>query len=132
MQRARPARAFLAEDFVPVDLARLQLANCRVPTVGATQRCANSEAALSKVQSIARGPAHAVILRPYQVRLVHPALEHKIFEQPPHRVIGQCSHDGGLQPEASPQSASDVVFSAALPSTKATSGMYTFVPRIET
>src|SRR5207302_9043623 len=110
-----PPRTFPAEDRVPVDLTRLQLAYSRVSTVVAAQCRTNSKPALGEVQAIASSHADAVILYPRDMRLVYAALEQQIFEQSSHRVVSQRSDDGGLQPEASPQSASDVVLSAALP-----------------
>ena len=111
----QPARALLAEDLVPVDLARLQLAHRRVTAVAATQRRAYAKPALRKVQPVAHRAPDAVVLHPLHVRLVHAALQHQVFDQPAHGIIGQRGHHRRLQSEAPPQPARHVVLAAALP-----------------
>ena len=54
----QPARAELAEDVVPVEIARLELAGGGVAAVRNADRAAHAEAALGEVQAVAhrRGP----------------------------------------------------------------------------
>jgi hypothetical protein len=102
-----------------------------VPAVRTTKRCANAKAALSEVQSIAGCSADAIVLCPYQMRLIDAALQHQIFEQPPDRVVCQCSDDCSLQAEASPQAASNVVLAAPLPYIELAGGSHPHVAGIE-
>ena len=111
----KPARTFVAKDLFPVDVARLELRNGRVAAVGASERRAHAEAAFGKVQTVADCAADAVVLHPLNVRLIHTALVDQILDKPTDRIVGKCCHDGGIQTEASLQSARDVVFAAAFP-----------------
>ena len=56
----QPARADLAENVVPVEIAGLELAGGGIAAVGNAHRAAHAEAALGEIQAVADGAAHAV------------------------------------------------------------------------
>ena len=111
----QPARAEFAEDAVPVEVARLELAGGGMAAVGNAHRAAHAEAALGEVQAVAHRAAHAVEGRPLDEFRVHAALQNKILQQPADFVVGKGGGDGGFQAKAAPQAARDVVFAAAFP-----------------
>ena len=56
----QPAHAELAEDVVPIEIARLELAGGGVAAIGNAHRAAHAEAALGEIQAVAHRAAHAV------------------------------------------------------------------------
>src|SRR6267143_4286893 len=110
----KPARARLSKNLIPIDVARLQLRDRGVPTIVTSQRCTHAEAALRKIEAVARGAAHAIVLHPAHQRLVHAALVNEILKEPPDRIIGERRDDRGVQAETTLQPACNVVFPSAL------------------
>ena len=98
--------------------------------VGAAERRADAEAALGEVEAVAHGAADAVVLHPPDA-LVDAALEHQVFDQAAHRVVGERRHDRGGQAEAAPQPARDVVLAAAFPHLERAGGVDAAVAGIE-
>src|SRR5437764_14295055 len=72
--RVKPSHAFLPEDFLPINLAGLELRDSRVPSVGAAESGAHAEATLRKVQAVTNRAPHAIVLDPADVGLIHAAL----------------------------------------------------------
>ena len=126
----KPAGAERAEDLVPVDVAGFQLRDGGVPAIGATQRGAHAEASLGEVEAVAHGAADAVVLHPGHA-LFDAALEHQVFHEAAHRVVGQRGHDGGVEPEAALQPARDVVLAAAFPDLEGAGGVDAAIARVE-
>src|SRR2546428_2249717 len=110
----KPARALLSEYLIPIDIAGLELRHCRMPTIVASERSTHSEAALRKVEAVARRAADAVMFYPAHQRLVHAALINKILKKPADGIIGERGDDRGVQAETTFQPACDVVFPTAL------------------
>src|SRR4030095_5737205 len=111
----KPARALLAEDLLPIDVARPELRHGGVAAVRASDRRARAEAPLSEVQPVAHVPSNAVIWRPPHVRLIDAALIDQVLNQTTHRIVGEGGHDRGLQSEAALHASGGVVFAAAFP-----------------
>src|SRR5206468_2290612 len=95
-----PARAVLAEDALPVDLAGLELARRAVRAIGAAERAADAEAALGEVEAVADAAADAVVGDPANVRLIDAALVEAVLDQPSDGIVGERRHHGGVEPEA--------------------------------
>src|SRR5262245_36244689 len=85
----KPAHAFCAEDLFPVDVARTQLRNGRMTTIGTTGSRTHAKTALSKVETVANSTSDAVELHPLHVRLVHAALVDQILDQSAHCVVSK-------------------------------------------
>src|SRR5579863_418018 len=96
----KPARATFAENFIPVDFARSQLRDRRMPAIGTTQSWTNAESPLGEIQSIPRCAADAVELNPTNQRLIDAALIDKILQQPAHRIIDNRRDDCTFEAEA--------------------------------
>ena len=126
-----PPHALLAEKPLPVDHARLELADRRQPAVGAAPRAAAAEAALDEVEPVADGPADAVVRRPDDVRDVHPALEHEVLHQTPDRIVGERGHRRRPHAEAAPEASHHVVLAAALPDLELARGVNASVAGVE-
>src|SRR5713226_7656813 len=110
----KPARALLAKNLIPIDVAGLQLRDCRVPAIVTSERCTHPEAAFRKIEAVTRRAAHPIVFHPAHQRLVHTALVNEILKELPNRVIGECRDYRGVQAETSFQPARDVIFSSAL------------------
>ena len=113
--RVQPARAKFAEDVVPIEVARLELAGGAVAAVGNAHRAPHPEAALGEIQAVAHRPPHAVVWHPLDELGGDTALEDEVLEQPADVVVRERGADGGPQAEAAPQAAGDIVFAAAFP-----------------
>ena len=111
----QPARAGLAEEGVPVEIAGLELAGGGIAAIGNAHRAANAVTALGEVQPVAHRAAHAVKRQPFDEFRVHTALQNKILDEPADVVVGERRADGGLEAEAASQAARNIVFAAALP-----------------
>src|SRR6476646_10741505 len=127
-----PARAELAEDLIPVDVAGFKLGNSRVPPVRATESRAGTKTALREVQSVSHAAAHTVIIHPLHLPLINAALVEKILEQSPHWIVSNCGDDGRIEAKATLQPASYVVFASALGDRKGPSRGNAVIPRIKT
>src|SRR5262249_5077385 len=107
-----PARALFAEDVVPVNVAAPKLRYRGVAPVGGPQRGSDSEASLCEIQTITHGAANSVVSHPAHQALVHASLIHQVFDQASDGIVGERSHNRGVQPEAALQAARNVVLSA--------------------
>src|SRR5262249_30869825 len=114
----KPSHAELAEEVVPVHIGRTKLAGRRESTIGDTKCAARAEAPLGKVQSIADGPADAVVRRPMDECRIAAALQDQILDETADIVVGEGGHNGGTPAEAAPQTTGDVVFTTAFPYSK--------------
>ena len=112
-----------AEDGFPIEVAGLDLADGSVAAVGTARRRAHAEAALSEVEAVAHGAAHAVVRNPADERGIDAALKDEVFHQAADGVVGKRGGDGGAQAEAAAQAAGHVVFAAALPHLEVARGM---------
>src|ERR1019366_5236295 len=110
-----PAHAELAEKMLPVDIADLELAGRGVAPIGDADGAADAETFLGEVQSVANRAAHAIVGNPLHERHINAALQDQVFEQSPHVIVGKRADEAGAQPEATAQTARDVVFAAAFP-----------------
>jgi len=120
--RCETRGTFLHKDFVPVDLAGLELRDCGIATVGTAESRAYAEAAFGEVEAVADGASNAVVLDPTEVRLVDAALIHEVFDKAPDGVVGECGDDAGAQTEAALEAAGDIVFPAAFPGLEGAGG----------
>src|SRR6266478_3682539 len=108
-----PACPSLAENVVPIDVARLLLRGRRVTAIRASQGGPDSKSSLREVEAIAHSASNAVIADPADQGLVDSSLMDQILQQPADGVVGECRHDRRLETEASLESARNVVFSPA-------------------
>ena len=60
-----PADSEFAEEVIPIEIARFQLAGGAVPAVGNAHRPAHAEAAFREIQPVAHRAAHAVERDPF-------------------------------------------------------------------
>src|SRR5205814_3234325 len=127
----KPARAALAEEAIPIDVAAFHLRCGSVSAIRAAQRGAHAESALREIQSVARFSSDTVVIDPAQPREIATALQHQIFDQTSDGIIDERSDDRSVQSEAATQSARDVVFAAAFPRLKCTRRGDASVARIE-
>src|SRR3989442_3738765 len=127
----KPARALLSEYLIPIDMDALELRPCRMPSIVASERSTHSEAALRKVEDVARSAADAIMFHPAHQRLVHAALINKILKKPADGIIGERGDDRGVQAETTFQPACDVVFPTALAHFKGSGGVDAPVARVE-
>src|SRR6478735_806242 len=129
--RMEPARAFSAEDRLPIHVLGGQLGRRRVGPVRASDRRAHAKAALREVQAVADRAADPVVRGPADVRAIHTALSDEVFDQPADRVVCEGRHDGGRRAEAATQATGDVVFAAAFPRPELTGALDPLVTRIQ-
>jgi hypothetical protein len=104
-----------SERAAKIDVARLQLAGGGVAPVGHAHRPANPEAPLGEVEPVADRPPDPVVDPPDDEVGAHASLHDEVFDQATDLVVDQGGHDGGLQAEAFPEAAGDVVFPPAFP-----------------
>ena len=127
----KPARALCSENPFPVNVAGLQLRNRRMPTIRTTQSSANPKASLGEIQPVTHTTAHAVILDPFEMRLIDSALINQILNQTADGIVCQRGNDRGIHSETTPQSARDVVFATAFPNLKSARGVNAAIAWIE-
>ncbi len=101
----------------------LNLADGGVAAVGAANGGAHAVAALSKVEAVAHGAAHAVVRNPSDERSIDAALQNEVLDQAADGIVGERSGDGGAQAETAAQAAGHVVFAAALPNLEMARGV---------
>src|SRR5215212_5575774 len=130
--RVKPTRPFDTEYLFPVDVARPQLRNRGVTSIGTTRSRAHAKTAFSEVETIANRPSNPVELHPLDVRLVHAALINQILDQAADCVLSERSDDRSVHPEATLQAPRDVVFTAAFPDLKVARGSDASFTCIET
>jgi len=109
-----PARPLLSKNFIPIDVAGLELGNRGVSAIVGSDRGPHSESALSEIEAISCRVTHPVVLNPTHQRLIDSSLVDEILKQSSHRIIGERADERGVHTKAALQSASYVVFSAAL------------------
>src|SRR4029077_6593282 len=127
----KPPRAFFDKDLLPIDVARLELRNGRMSPIRTSQRSAHAKSALGEIQAVSNGAADAIVFNPANVTLIDAALEHQILDQAPHGIVGESCNECRVQAEAAPQTARDVVFATAFPSTELACRGDTRIPRVE-
>ena len=127
----KPAHAFAPEKSVPIDFAHLELRNRGQPPVRARARAAAAVAALDEIESVAHLPADAVKGHPLDVRYIHAALQHKIFDEPANRVVGKSGDGGSLQSKTAPKATHDIILAPAFPDLEFAGGVDASVARIE-
>src|ERR1700754_54185 len=128
----KPARAFVTEDLVPIDIAGLELRHGRVTAIGTTGSGTYAETAFGEVQSVAHRASDTIKLHPLHVRLVHAALINQVLNQAAHRVVCKGRNQRRFQAKTTLQSARDVVFTATFPNLKTARRLYAAIARIET
>ena len=121
----------VAEEVLPVDVARPQLRGGRVAAIGHADGAAHAEAALGEVEPVAHRPSDAVGRNPADEARVDPSLEHEVLEQPADLVVGERGHDAGAEAEAAPEPPRDVVLATALPRLEPAGGANPPLARIE-
>ncbi len=127
-----PARAIRrAEDRLPVEVARLDLADGGVAAVGAADGGAQAKAALGKVEAVAHGAADAIVRNPADKRSVHAAFEDEVLDETADGIVGERGGHGGAQAEAAAQAAGHVVLAAALPHVEVARGVDAHLAGIE-
>src|SRR5208282_2194260 len=114
-------------DVLPVEVTGLAVRDRRVSPVRAAHGGSHAEAALGEVQTVANSSTDAVVWNPADERGVHSALQDQVFEQLSDWIPGKCRDDSRAHTKTSPQSACNVVFSAALPGSKISRRVDTFV-----
>ena len=111
-------------------VARAELRDRRVSAIRTAERRAHAEAALGEVQAVPDRPPDAVVSGPLHA-LFDAALEHQVFDQTAHRIVGERGDDRRAQAEAAFQAAGDVVFAAAFPHLERARGVDAAVAGIE-
>ena len=76
-----------------------------------------------KLRPLRDGAAHAVVLDPREVRLVHAALVDEVLDEPAHRVVDEGRHHRGVEAEAALEAAGHVVLAAAFPDLEGARGV---------
>ena len=109
------AHAQLAEDVLPVDVARLELRRRRVAAIRIADRAPDAEPAFGEIEAVADRAADAVVLAPLDEVGGHAALHDEILDEMPHLVVHKCRANRRLVPETLAQPARGVVLAAALP-----------------
>ena len=128
----QPARAVLSKNFIPVEIAGLQMRNRRVSAIVRARRRAYAESALRKIQSVARRSADAIVRHPAHVRLIDATLIQQVLQQAcPTGSSANAVTIARIEAEAALQPARDVVFAAALANLEAARGRNAPVARIE-
>ena len=67
--------------------------------VRTAHRPPQAKAALSEIETVARGAPHAVVGHPAQVALVDSAAQDELFDQMAHGVVGQRADERGARPK---------------------------------
>ena len=129
--RVEPANALLAEEVFPVEVAGLDLRSRGIAAVRDADGATDAEATLGEVKAVADGAADAVVLAPLDVISIHAALHDEVFEQATDFIVDEGRGDGGAEPEALAEAASDVVFAAAFPDLKLARGAHAAFARVE-
>ena len=127
----QPAHTALTEYAVKIEVGRGRLGDRRICTVRAADCAADAEPSLGEVQAVAADSADAVRRHPFDKGSVHAALQDEVLHQLADLVVGESGQHGGLQAEAAPQPADNVVFSAALPGLELAGRADPAVTRIE-
>src|SRR5204862_3791636 len=112
----------LSKNFVPIDVAGLELRYRSVPAIVRAYSGAHAEATLGKVESVAGGVADAIVLNPAHERLIIAALINQILDEAADRIASEGGKDGGFHTEVALQPTRDVVFSASLTDFKRSCG----------
>jgi hypothetical protein len=121
-----------AENFIPIDVTRLDLTRGGVAAVASTFGTAQSESTLGEVQAIAHITTDAIEFFPLYKTGIDAALEDEIFDQTTDIIFGKCRHHSGAFAEAPTHTASDIVFAAAFPGLELAGGADATITGIET
>src|SRR5947209_1449156 len=111
----KPTHSQPAEDVVPIEVARLELARGGVAAVRNAHGAAHTEAAFGEVEAVADDATDTVKRHPFDELGIDAALQNEIFDEPANIVVGKRRANGGFESEATAQAACHVVFAAALP-----------------
>ena len=103
----------------------------RAGAVETRRRRTQTEAALDKINAVARIFAFAVSFAPKNFGTVNAGLHNEIFRQASERVVGERGHNRGFLPKGFRSVAGDVVFSAAVEDAKILRRVNALVARIE-
>ena len=102
------------EDAIPVHVTGAQLGRSGVPPVRTPHGPPTPNPRSVKFSPFRTAP-DTVVRHPADVREVDAALEHQVFDEAAHGVVGQRGDDRRPHPEAAPKAARHVVLAAALP-----------------
>src|SRR5205823_6029020 len=102
-----------------------------MPTIRTTQSSAHAKASLGEIQPVTHSAAYAVILDPFDMRLIDSALIDQILNEPADEIICKRSYDRGVHPETTLQSSRYIVFATAFPDLKNARGVDTAIAWIE-
>src|SRR5260370_1607774 len=127
----KPARSVLAENFLPVDFAGLQLRDSGVAAIRTSQGSAQAEASLGKIQTVPDRASHAVKGHPADIFLTDASLEDQIFYKAANWIVRKGGYDGRIHPKAPAEAAGDVVFASPFPCTKMARGGDALVAWVE-
>src|SRR5579863_2045348 len=109
-----PASAVLSENFVPINIATLELRNRSVAPVRTTESRADAKATLNEIQAVASRAADAVIRNPTHEGLIDAGLKDQVLNETAHRIVDEGSDVGRFQAKATLQPSRDIVFAASL------------------
>src|SRR5258705_14013163 len=90
----QPADSQLAEDVVPIEVARFKLARGGVAAVRNPHCAAHTEAAFGEVKPIADDATDTVKRHPLDELGVHTALQNKVFDEPANVVVRKRGANG--------------------------------------
>src|SRR5258706_4469647 len=90
----KPPDTELAENVVPIEIAGLELAGCRIAAIWNSDRAANSKTPLGEVQAVSDRASDAVVRNPLDEISVHTTLKDEIFEQTANLVVSEKRADG--------------------------------------
>ena len=127
-----PPDSLINEESLPVDIARLELADSCVPAIAAAGSSTGTETFLRKIQAISGLAAKTIEGNPPEMAGVNTSLEDEVLQQTPHGVVDSRGNDAAAQSKATPESADDIVFSAAFPGPEVSRGMNPLIPGIKT
>src|SRR6266567_446776 len=105
-----PPDARNSKNMLPIEIARLELAGGRVASIGNPHCPAKTKPALRKVQAVSHHPSHTIVRHPSHRLHLHTTLQYKILQQSSNLIISKSRAYRRLQPEATPQSPSHIVF----------------------
>src|SRR5271166_6533747 len=102
-----------------------------MPAIRTSERRAQAESPLCKIQPIADAPAHSVIRHPAHIFLANAALQHQVLDKPSDRIVRKGCDHRGFEPKAASKAAGDVVLASTFPHPKMTSRRDALIARIE-
>src|SRR5439155_18409026 len=127
----KPAHSQPAENIVPIEVARLELARGGVAAVRNPHRAAHTKAAFGEIEAVADNATDPVKGHPLHKLGIHAALQNKGLDKPAHVIVRKSRGDGGLESETATQAAGNVVFAAAFPDLEFSRAANTAFTRVE-